>query len=168
MKFRKLRIFDKSGKNNLTRDISIRLCGSIICDMNRKSRFHARRNHPRILQYPHYFLYYRGNNDTQRLLSNRTSYVTCMENNLNYKKFLVQLNIHDCVRFEQYTASYLIKNYIFKYVTKGGVNSDNWEISFKTICQDYTDNGNKNKTARSIYAKYMIEIMKAESYTHDI
>ena len=57
MKFRKLRIFDKSGKNNLTRDISIRLCGSIICDMNRKSRFHARRNHPRILQYPHYLHY---------------------------------------------------------------------------------------------------------------
>ena len=69
--------------------------------------------------------------------------------------------------FSTPSASHLIENYICKYATKGGVNSDNWEISFKSICQDYTDNGNKNKTARSVYAKYMIEIMKAESKTHD-
>ena len=33
--------------------------------------------------------------------------------------------------------------------------------------QDYTDNGNVNKTARSVYAKYMIEIMEAELKTQD-
>ena len=34
------------------------------------------------------------------------------------------------------------------------------------MCKDYTDNGNSNKTVRSLYTKYMIEIMKAESKTH--
>ena len=79
MKFGKLRIFDKSGENNLTRGIAIRLQGSIICDLNGQPRFHARRNHPRLLQQPHSFLYYGGNNDTQRLLCNRTGYKTCMD-----------------------------------------------------------------------------------------
>ena len=100
MKFGKLRIFDKSGENNITRGITIRLYGSIICDINGQPRFHARRNHPRILQQPHSFLYYAGNNDTQRLLSNRTGYVTCMEKETIYEKLLVQLNIHGCVGFE--------------------------------------------------------------------
>ena len=167
MKFGKLRIFDKSGENNLTRGIAIRLCGAIICDINGLPRFHARRNHPRILQQPHSFLYYGGNNDTQRLLCNRTGYITCMEKNINYENFLVQLNIHGCSGFEQYTASHFIEDYICKYTTKGGVNSDNWEVSFKSICKNYTDNSNTDKTARSVYAKYMIEIMKAESKTHD-
>ena len=71
MKFEKFCIFDKSGKNNLTRGITIRLYGSIICDINEQPRYHARRNHPRILQQPHSFLYYVDNNDTQRLLSNK-------------------------------------------------------------------------------------------------
>ena len=136
-------------------------------DINRQLWYHARRNHPKILQQSHSFLYYGGNNDTQRLLSNRTGYITCKEKNLNCENILVQLNIHGCVEFEQHIASYLIENYICKYATKGGVNSVNWKFSFTTICQGYTDNGNKNKTARSVYAKYMIEIMKAESKTHD-
>ena len=63
--------------------------------------------------------------------------------------------------------SRLIENYICKYTTKEGTNSDNWEVSFKSIYKDYTDNGNMNKTARSVYAKYMIEIMKVESKTQD-
>ena len=69
MKFGKLQFFDKSGDNNLT--------VSIICDINGQPRFHARRNHPSILQQPHSFLYNGNNNDTQRLLSKRTGYVTC-------------------------------------------------------------------------------------------
>ena len=78
----------------------MRLYGSIICDINGQPRFHARRNHPRILQQPHSFLYYEGNNDTQRLLSNRTGYLTCMMKEINYENFLIQLNIHGCVGFE--------------------------------------------------------------------
>ena len=112
IKFGKLRIFDKSGENNLTRGINIRLHDSIICDNNGQPRFDASRNHPKILQQPHSFLYYRGNNNTQRLLSNRTGYVTCMEKGINYENFLVQLNIHGCVGFKQYAASHLIDNYI--------------------------------------------------------
>ena len=34
------------------------------------------------------------------------------------------------------------------------------------MCKDYTDNDNSNKTVRSVYTKYMIEIMKAESKTY--
>ena len=75
--------------------------------------------------------------------------------------------MHGCVRFEQYTAFHLMENYICKYTTKGGVNSDNLEVSFKSTYKDYTDNGNMNKIARSIYAKYMIEIMITESKTQD-
>ena len=63
--------------------------------------------------------------------------------------------------------SRLIENYTCKYINKEGTNSDNWEVSFKSIYKDYTDNGNMKKTARSVYAKYMIEIMKAESKTQD-
>ena len=50
MKFGKLRIFDKSGENNLTRGIAIRLYDSIICDINEQPRLHTRRNHARIFQ----------------------------------------------------------------------------------------------------------------------
>ena len=53
-----------------------------------------------------------------------------MEKLINYENFLVQFNIHSCVGFEQYAASHLIENYICKYTTKGGVNSDNYEVSF--------------------------------------
>ena len=77
------RIFDKSGENNITRGIAIRLYGSIIYDINGQPRFRTRRNHLIILQQSHSFLYYRSNNDTQRLLSNRTSYVTCMEKEIH-------------------------------------------------------------------------------------
>ena len=41
--------------------------------------------------------------------------------------------------FEQYTASHLIEDYITKYNTKGGLNSDNWNVSFQSIIKDYTD-----------------------------
>ena len=118
MKFGKLQIFDNSGENNFTRSIAILLYGSIICDIHGQPCFHARRNHTKVLQHPHYFLYYGGNNDTQQLLSNRTSYVTFMEKDINYENFLVQLNIHGCVGFEQYITSHLIENYICKYTTK--------------------------------------------------
>ena len=50
MRFGKLRIFDKSGENNLTRCIAIRLYDSIICDINEQPRLHARGNYPRIFQ----------------------------------------------------------------------------------------------------------------------
>ena len=90
-----------------------------------------------------------------------------MDKVINYENFLVQLNIHGCVGFEQYTSSHFIENYICKYTTKRGVNSDNLEISFKSICKDYTNNGIMIKIARYVYAKYMIEIRKAESKTHD-
>ena len=55
MKFGKQRFFDKSGENNLTRGIAIRLCGSIICAINGQPRFHANLNHSRILQQPYFF-----------------------------------------------------------------------------------------------------------------
>ena len=44
---------------------------------------------------------------------------------INYEDFIIKLNIHCCVDFEQYTASNLIEDYITKYNTKGGLNSDN-------------------------------------------
>ena len=51
------------------------------------------------------------------------------------------------------------------YNTKGGLNSYNWNVSFQSIIKDYTDSGNCDKTARSVYAKYMYKIMKLESKT---
>ena len=53
--FGKLRIFDSSGENNLTRGIPIRLFSKIICDTNGQPRYRSRRNHPRILAEPHSF-----------------------------------------------------------------------------------------------------------------
>ena len=38
---------------------------------------------------------------------------------------------------------------------------------FQSIIKEYTDSGNYDKTARSVYAKYMNEIMKLESKTGD-
>ena len=167
MNFGKLRIFDSSGENNLTRGIPIRIYSKIICDSNGQPRYHPRRNHPRILAEPHSFLYYGGNNDTQRLLCNRTGYETCKKMGIDYEDFIIKLNIHGCAGFEQYTASHLIEDYVTKYNTKGGLNSDNWNVSFKSIIEDYTDTGLSDKTARSVYAKYMNEIIKLESKTQD-
>ena len=139
----------------------------IICDSNGQPRYYCRRNHPRILAEPHSFLYYGGNNDTQHLLCNRIGYDTCMKNKINYEDFIIKLNNHGCDEIEQYTASHLIEDYITKYNTKGGLNSDNWNVSFQSIIKDYTDSDNCDKTARSVYAKYMYEIMKLESKTQD-
>ena len=167
MNFGKQRIFDSSGENNLTRGIPIRLFSKIICDTNGQPRYHSRRNHPRILAEPHSFLYFGGYNDTQRLLSNRTGYETCMKKGIDYEDFIIKLNIHGCAGLEQYTASHLLEDYVTKYNTKGGVNSDNWNVPFKSIIKDYTDSGNSDKTARSVYAKYMNEIIKLVSKTQD-
>ena len=68
-----------SGENNVPRCIPICLFSKIICDSNGQSRYHCKRNHPRIIAESHSFLYYGGNNDTQFLLCNRTGYDTCME-----------------------------------------------------------------------------------------
>ena len=121
------------------------------------------KNYPRILKEPHSFLYYGGNNDTQCLLCNRTGCDSCIKKKINYEDFITKLNIHGCAGFEQYTASRLIEHYVIKYNTKGGLNSDNWNVSFQSI----TDSGNCDKTFRSVYAKYMYEIVKLESKTHD-
>ena len=44
---------------------------------------------------------------------------------INYEDFIIKLNIHGCSCFEQYTAAHLIEDYVTKYNTKGGLNSDN-------------------------------------------
>ena len=54
-----------------------------------------------------------------------------------------------------------------KYNTKGGINSDNWNVSFKSIIKDFTDSGNSDKTTRSVHTKYMNEIVKLVSKTQD-
>ena len=100
MNFGKLRIFDSSGENNLTRGIPIRLVSKIICNSNGQPRYHCRRNHLRILAEPHSLLYYGGNKDTQRLLCNRTVYDTCRKMKINYEDFIIKLNIHGCAGFE--------------------------------------------------------------------
>ena len=81
-------------------------------------------------------------------------------NTMNYEDFILKLSIHGCDRLERYTASYLIKDYVTKYNTKEGLNSDNWNIPFQSIIKDYAESGNCDKNTMSIYAKYMYEIMK--------
>ena len=78
MDYGKVRIFDSSEENNLTRGIRIRLFLKIICDSNGQHRYHYRRNHLRILAELHSVLYYEGNNDTERFLCNMTGYDTCI------------------------------------------------------------------------------------------
>ena len=168
MDYGKARIFDSSGENTLTRGILIRLFSKIICDTNGQHRCHSRRNHPRILGEPHTFYITKvimTHNDY--LVTNRTGYETCMEKGIDYRDFIMEFNIHGCVRFEQYTASRLLEYYATKYNTKGGLNSDNWNLSFKSIIKDYTDSGISDKTVRSDYAKYMHEIIKLVSKTQD-
>ena len=80
-----------------------------------------------------------------------------MKKGIDYEDFIIKLNIHGCVGFEQYTASCLLEKYVTKYNTKGGLNSDNWNVPFKAIIKDYVDSGNSDKTVKSVYAKYMNE-----------
>ena len=54
-----------------------------------------------------------------------------------------------------------------EFNAKGGLNSDNWNVSFQSIIKDYNDSGNCDKTARSLYAKYMYTLMKLESKNQD-
>ena len=65
MIYDKLRIFDSSGENNLTRVIPIRFFLKHLCDTIGQPRYYSRRNHPRILAEPRSFLYYGGNNNTK-------------------------------------------------------------------------------------------------------
>ena len=87
-----------------------------------------------------------------------------MKKKINYKD---NINIHGCARFEQYTASHLIENYVTKHDTKGCLNFDNWNVLFQSIIKYYTESGNCDKTIRSIYTKKMYEIMKLESKTQN-
>ena len=50
IKFGKVRMFDSSKKNNLTRDIPIRFSTNIIYDVNVQLRYHARKKDPSILE----------------------------------------------------------------------------------------------------------------------
>ena len=86
-----------------------------------------------------------------------------MKKDIDYEYFIIKLNIHNYAGFEQYTASHLLEDYVKKYNTKGGLNSNNWTVSFKSIIKDYTDSGISDKTVRSDYAKYMHEIIKIVS-----
>ena len=151
----------------LTSGFPIRFVSKIICDTNGQPRYYSRRNHPRILAESYSFLYYRGNNDTQRLLSNRTGYKTYMEKSIDYEDFIIKFNIHDCSGFEQYTASHLLEDYVTKYNTKWGLSSDKWIVSSKLIVKDYIDSGNSDKTVRSVYANYMNDIIKLVPKTQD-
>ena len=72
----------------------------IICDSNGQPRYHCRKNHPKILAEPYSFLYYGGNNDTQRLLCNMTEYDICMKNKIMYEDFIIKFNLHGCTGFE--------------------------------------------------------------------
>ena len=81
---------------------------------------------------------------------------------INYEDFIIKLNIHGCAGFEQYTTSHLIEDYVTQYNTKGGLNFDNWNVSFQSIIKDYTDSDYCDNTARFLYAKYMYENMKLE------
>ena len=90
-------------------------------------------------------------------------YETCMEIGIDYEDFIIKLNIHDCAGFEQYIASHLLEDYVTKYNTKRGLNSNNWTVSFKSIIKDYIDSGNSDKTTRSVYANYMYEIRIKDS-----
>ena len=125
MNFGKLQIFDSSGENNLTSGIPIRFFSKIICDSNGQPRYHSRRNHPRILVEPHSFLHYGGNNDTQRLLVTWHNNETCIKMGVGYEDYIIKFNIHGCARLEQYTPFHLIEDYVTKYNTKWGFNSDN-------------------------------------------
>ena len=76
-----------------------------------------------------------------------------MKKDIDCEDFIIKLNIYDCARFEQYIASHLLEDYVTKYNTKGGLNSDNQNVSFKPIIRDYTDSGNIDKTTRSVLCK---------------
>ena len=71
-------------------------------------------------------------------------YDTCMKHNIDYEDFIIKLNFHVSVGFGQCTAVNLIEDYVTKYNTKGGLNSDNWNISFQSIIKDYTNSGDSD------------------------
>ena len=81
-----------------------------------------------------------------------------MKKDVDYEDFIIKLNMYGCAGFEQYTASHLLEDYMTKYNTKGGLNSDNWNVSFKSIIKDYTDSGNSDNTTRSVHAKYITKL----------
>ena len=90
-----------------------------------------------------------------------------MKNKINYEDFIIKLNNHGCDEFEKFTASHLVEDYITKYNTKWGLSSDKWIVSSKLIVKDYIDSGNSDKTVRSVYAKYMNDIIKLVPKTQD-
>ena len=91
MNYGKVRIFDSSEENDLTRDIPIRLFLKNICDSNGQHRYHCRRNHPRILAEPHIFYI------TKVIMIHNVYFVTeqdmihvYLKN--NYETFIIKIN----------------------------------------------------------------------------
>lgn len=159
--------FDSSGENNKTYGIKPEHHGGIAFNNNGHPKFIARRNHPRILQQPFSFLFWGANNDLQRLLVNRTTFKKIKERGMSYFHFLTCLQIIHKIGLEQFSGSYIVEQYITKYVSKGSFGSTNWDYCLKTIAENYCKDDNESKTLRSMVAKHMNSIFKLESKSCD-
>ena len=171
MKFGIFLRFDKSGENNITRGKERVVYPHIEFDDNGQQRFVGKQNHPRVLQEPYAFPYYGANNDIQKFLINVTDDVE-FDNPDYLAEKLQNIGAVGKIGLERFSGADIGIDYSTKYFTKGGMNSDSWNVSQRSMASDYCKkkkemNEARKPTIRAIISKSMYEVTNQMSITRD-
>jgi hypothetical protein len=112
--------FDPSGDGNVTRGIPRQDSPCVSFDANGQPRFHAERNHPRVVQQPVGMNWYGANCDLVPMLTN---HLTHEQHKDHYPEFLRALALAGASGLDQYHGSETAENYIVAYKCKGSESS---------------------------------------------
>jgi hypothetical protein len=156
--------FDPSGDGNLTRGIPYLDAPCITFDANGQPRFHAKRNHPRVVQEPVGMNWYGANCDLVPMLTN---HLTHAQHRAHYPQFLRALALAGVSGLDQHHGSETAENYIVSYKCKGSDSSAAWDSILRSIGEQFVSSSRGSSNIRSMVAKFMNEISHSRSLSKD-
>ena len=159
--------YDPSGGNDRTRGKPSLLRGEISFDKNGMPRYHAKRNHPRVLQQPYNFFWWGCNNDTQKLLVGNALYERVTGRGQSYEEYVRKLIVAGRLGLESYTAIENIEEYLVGYFCKGAKSSMEWDTTLRSVVENMIKRGKGDKDLFSVVGSMMNSITKSKSFTRD-
>lgn len=157
--------FDPSGDGNLTRDIPRQDTPCVSFDANGQPRFHAERNHPRVVQEPVGMNWYGANCDLVPMLTNHL--LTYEQHRAHYPQFLRALALAGVSGLDQHHGSETAENYIVAYKCKGSESLAAWDSVLHSIGEHFVSSSWGSSNIRSMVAKFMNEISHSRSLSKD-
>jgi hypothetical protein len=126
--------YDPCGDGNLMWGIPRQDAPSVLFDANGQPRFHAIRNHPRVVQEPVGMNWYGANCDLVPMLTN---HLTRAQHKAHYPQFLNALALAGVSGLDQYHGAETAENYIVAYKCKGSESLAAWESVLRSIGAQY-------------------------------